>query len=97
MIESSGIAISFNFEDLMLLWLQYSGIIALTILILFFILYLKNKRKENIVTKAKIYKIIMIISIIIIVLDIVLWGIELYSISHIFDNVKDIDVSNLII
>ena len=97
MIQSNTIILGIDFENIMNLWIQYSGIIALGILIIFTILYFKNKKKENMGNKIKKYKIIMIILVVIIIIDIILWGIELYTINHLFENVKDIDVSDLII
>ena len=76
-------------ENIIFIFFQYSGIIAIPFIIVFTILYLRNKDK-------KVYKILLIISIILFVIDIILYIIVFNSLDEIFKTIKD-NVANLII
>ena len=65
-------SISSIMEEFILYWMVYSGIIAIILTIIFAILYIKNKKIDNTSKKTKRYKILLIISIILIIQDIVL-------------------------
>ena len=85
----------FNNFNIFFIWLRYSGVIAGIFIIIFTIMYIKNKRIGN-KSKQKKYKVLLIISILIIIQDILLWIFAISSISDFF-NILENNIGNLII
>ncbi len=73
----------------MFIFVRYSGIIAIPFIVLFTILYLKNKDK-------KIYRLLLIISIIVLAIDIILLAMIFSSLDEIFKTIEN-NIANLII
>lgn len=76
-------------DTIILLFFRYGGIVTLVCAILFFILYRKNELK-------KIYKVLMIISIILFIINIGLWLYLPIQLKNIFEVVEN-NITDLII
>ncbi len=76
-------------DTIILLFFRYGGIVTLVCAIVFFILYRKNELK-------KIYKVLMIISIILFIINIGLWLYLPIQLKNIFEVVEN-NITDLII
>ena len=68
-------------SDLLFFFLRFGGIIALIALVTFIILFIIGKKKNVSKTKLRICITFIVISAIILLLNIILWGIVIYALT----------------
>ena len=93
--DSYSIGIVPLFENILMFLFQYSGIIALVLLIIISTVYFINRKKDSFNKKRKVFKVIIIILIICIILNIFSWIWFAYSMKNV--NIENLEIKNLII